>query len=233
MTMDNRRSEDLKTQMAKTRSKLADKLEILEEKLIEPAATAVSETATTVKEAVGNTAEAVQTTMRSVAETFDLATHVRKHPWPMMGAGFATGILLSQFMKAALPAAPLATKQFFATSELSSPPANGPDLQRNRMNGVYATKHRAFESPKADGRERTGESWSKLATEMQSTVLHALTPVFQGLIGAVLAEFLRPRASSEAMAFPSKQHEGTHEEWPHSDIKQEPDWSGRLRSTPR
>src|SRR5690349_7633015 len=147
--MDDRRSEDLKTQMAKTRSKLADKLETLEEKLIEPAAAAVSETVTTVKEAVGHTADAVQSTMKHVSETFDLSAHVRKHPWPMLGAGFATGFLLNRLVKVAMPLSTPAGETIAAPPDSSSP-VTGPDLQHNRLNGVYsATQAGSDVSPRA------------------------------------------------------------------------------------
>jgi ElaB/YqjD/DUF883 family membrane-anchored ribosome-binding protein len=236
--MDDRQSEDLKKQMAKTRSKLADKLETLEEQIIEPAATAVTETVTTVKEAVGNTAEAVQSTMKMVTDTFDLSAHVRKHPWQMMGAGVATGFLLSQFAK---PKAS-AVQPFSASVRPEVTTLTGPDPQRNRANGVYAA---VSEKPSADSQPqpRTGEGWSKLATEMQSMLIHALAPVCQGLIGAVLAEFLRPSkanpsegAVSQSRSFVREdppQDEREYEEWSHPDSKQEPDWGGRLRSTPR
>src|SRR5688572_24440577 len=97
--MDDRQTDELKTQIEQTRCSLADKLETLEERIVEPATAAVTDTVTKVKEAVENTAEAVQTTMAKVTQTFDLATHVRNHPWKMMGTGVAAGFLLGQLSR--------------------------------------------------------------------------------------------------------------------------------------
>lgn len=247
--MDDPRSEDLKNELAKTRSMLADKLETLEEQILEPAAAAVTETVTTVKEAVGNTVESMQSTMSKVTQAFDLAAHVRTHPWQMMGLGVASGFLLSQFVKPGTPAIPLQCPEPLpAVSEAISPPATKPDFQQNRSNGTYSARQAVSDASSADSQvhRRSGEGWSKLATEMQSTLIHALAPVVQGLIGAVLAEFLRPTRASSAEAAISqprdpirdrpKRDEGEHrlhEEWPPPDSHREQDWENRLRSTPR
>lgn len=233
--MDDPCSENIKKQMARTRSKLAEKLETLEEQIIEPAATAVTETATSVKEAVGGTAEAV----KMVKETLDLSSHVKEHPWRMMGAGVVAGFLLGHFLK---PATLVVRSQ----RNHLSPASPQTDLdarteshgQQNRRNGTYSPGTTVTESRSVDSQppSKTGVGWSKFATEIQSTLIHALAPVCQGLIGAVLAEFLRPtkaKVSREQLQEDVFSENMEHETWSKADAKRDPEWGDRLRSTPR
>lgn len=232
--MDDPCSEDIKKKMAHTRSKLAEKLETLEEQIIEPTATAVTETATSVKEAVGGTAEAV----KMVTSALDLSAHVREHPWRMMGTGVLTGFLLGHFLK---PTASEVRSQHNDLSPASSQTDFGVQQeshdQQDRRNGAYAPGKTAAESRLADSQPppKTGDGWSRFATDIQSTLIHALAPVCQGLIGAALADFLRPTKASESRKQLREDvfSENREHEWSEPDAKRDPEWGGRLRSTPR
>ncbi len=76
----------------------------------------------------------------------------------------------------------------------------------------------------------------KLRKEIQSVVIHALVTVYQGLVGAVLAEFLRPANAhpDQGNAGPSRHREdvssenGELEKWSDSDARQQSEWGGRL-----
>jgi len=90
--------EVIQQQMEETRAALAEKLETLENQVtstvsdvtntVSAATNAVTETVETVKDAVGETVETVK---ESVKTTFDLAGHVERHPWLMMGGAVAVG----------------------------------------------------------------------------------------------------------------------------------------------
>jgi ElaB/YqjD/DUF883 family membrane-anchored ribosome-binding protein len=86
--------------MEETRSSLAEKLEVLEQKVadtVQEATSAVTDTVETVKETVTGTVESVKETVESTVEkvrdTLDLRCQVDRHPWPMVGGSFALGFL--------------------------------------------------------------------------------------------------------------------------------------------
>src|SRR5262249_25091040 len=87
-------------QMEETRSALTEKLQTLENQVVETvseANTAVVQTVETVKEAVHDTVETVkgtvEDTVESVKSAFDISQHVDRHPWLMMGGAVALGYL--------------------------------------------------------------------------------------------------------------------------------------------
>jgi ElaB/YqjD/DUF883 family membrane-anchored ribosome-binding protein len=89
-------TEVIKHQMDDTRASLTEKLETLELQVgdtVQGATQAVEN----VKEAVQNTVEivkeSVQETVQTVKDTFDLPSHVRRHPWAMVGGAMAVGAL--------------------------------------------------------------------------------------------------------------------------------------------
>jgi len=103
--------EVIRQRMEQTRASLAEKIEVLEEKVtstVQEATSAVSETVNeakeavhetveTVKETVTNTVESVkgtvEATVEKVRDTLDVAAHVRNHPWTMFGGSVAVGFL--------------------------------------------------------------------------------------------------------------------------------------------
>jgi ElaB/YqjD/DUF883 family membrane-anchored ribosome-binding protein len=103
--MANDEPEVIRQQMEETRASLTEKLETLEQQVVDTvqgATTAVTETVESVKEAVQETVETVkdtfQGTVETVKDTFDLRRQVDQHPWLMVGGaaalGYAAGSLL-------------------------------------------------------------------------------------------------------------------------------------------
>jgi len=102
--------------MEQTRSSLAEKLEVLEQKVtdtvegatsavtdtVQEAKEAVAETVDSVKETVSNTVESVKETVESTVETvrdtFDITGQVQRHPWAMVGGSVALGFLGGLFL---------------------------------------------------------------------------------------------------------------------------------------
>lgn len=96
----NEDPEVIHRRMEQTRSSLAEKLEVLEQKVagtVQQATNAVSETVHEAKEAVAETVETVKETVTStvetVRETLDVRSHVRNHPWTAVGGSVAVGFL--------------------------------------------------------------------------------------------------------------------------------------------
>lgn len=97
--MDNE-TEVMREQMEETRVSLTEKLETLEQHVVETvqgATTAMNETVENVKEAVQDTVatvkDTVQDTVDGVKETFNLQHQVEQHPWGMMAGSIAIGYL--------------------------------------------------------------------------------------------------------------------------------------------
>lgn len=97
--MDNQ-SEVIRQQMDETRTALSEKVELLEQQVVETmhgATTAVADTVDSVKEVVHDTVQtvkdSVQETMDSVKNTLDLHHQVEQRPWTMMAGATAIGFL--------------------------------------------------------------------------------------------------------------------------------------------
>lgn len=105
-------AEVIQQDLDETRSALADKLNLLEEKIsgtvtqvtdtVAEVTETASETVEAVKETVQGTVETVKETVEgtveTVKETFDFQSHVQNHPWLVVGgavlAGFVAGKLI-------------------------------------------------------------------------------------------------------------------------------------------
>lgn len=90
----------IRRQMEETRSALSEKLETLENQVVQTvqdATCAVSETVDNVKEAVQETVQSVkgtvENTVESVRSTFDLQRHMDEHPWACVGSAAAAGFI--------------------------------------------------------------------------------------------------------------------------------------------
>jgi hypothetical protein len=97
----------IREQMEQTRASLSEKIELLEQHVVETvhnATGAVTETMDTIKDAaeetLGTVRQGVQETVKSVRQTFDLPLQVRRHPWYMVGgavlAGYVAGTALER-----------------------------------------------------------------------------------------------------------------------------------------
>ncbi len=101
-------TEVIRQQMQQTRSDLTEKLETLEQKVVETvseANTAVTETVENVKEAVEETVETVKgtvsETVESVREAFDLSRQMDRHPWLFFGGSVAAGYFVGSLLPSA------------------------------------------------------------------------------------------------------------------------------------
>jgi ElaB/YqjD/DUF883 family membrane-anchored ribosome-binding protein len=96
----------IRAQMEQTRASLSEKIEALEQHVVETvhgATGAVADTVDTLKEAaqetVGTVKETVQQTVRGVRDAFDVPLQVSRHPWFMVGGsvvvGYVAGTMLA------------------------------------------------------------------------------------------------------------------------------------------
>ena len=93
--------EVIRQQMQETRSALAEKVETLEQQVVETVAGAN----TAVTETVENVKDAVQETVESVREALDLSRQMDRHPWLFMGGSMALGYLSGWLVQRAARAA--------------------------------------------------------------------------------------------------------------------------------
>jgi len=114
---DEQEPEVIRRQMQVQRAALDQKLDRLENRIVqtvEGAREAVAETIQTVKESVQSSVETVrdtvQTSVDNVKETLDVKRQVERHPWGMIGGsiavGFAIGWLTNRAARNARPPAP-------------------------------------------------------------------------------------------------------------------------------
>jgi len=85
--------------MEETRASLSDKLELLEQQVMDTvhgAKTAVHDTVADVKEAVHDTVDEVK-------ETFDITHQMQKHPWAMLGGSVVLGFLGAKLLERSNP----------------------------------------------------------------------------------------------------------------------------------
>jgi ElaB/YqjD/DUF883 family membrane-anchored ribosome-binding protein len=137
--------EVIKKQMDDTRTSLADKIEALETQVtdtVKEATHDVTDTVKTVKdtvedvtdsvkEAVGDVTHAVADTVEevthNVASFFDVTGHVRRHPWPGLGASVAAGFLLGRLLPRGRSAE---AEAFREAPSLSAYASHAPDYNR-------------------------------------------------------------------------------------------------------
>jgi len=90
----------IRQQMDETRTALTDKLEVLEQQVVDTvqgATAAVAETVASAKEIVQDTVQtvkdSVQETVETVKDTFDLKRHVDRRPWTLLAGATALGFV--------------------------------------------------------------------------------------------------------------------------------------------
>jgi len=143
--------EVIKRQMEETRSSLAEKLETLENKVVDTvsgATDAVTGTVESVKDAVegtvGSVKNTVTETVESIRDTFNLRLQMERHPWLILGGCVGVGFLLGRMI----------------------PRARGPGHQRIARGMAYAG-HEAprpvMETPRATPPERETHAASAAA----------------------------------------------------------------------
>jgi len=184
--------EVIRQQMEETRSALSDKLQTLEQQVVETvseANTAVADTVETVKEAVQNTVdtvkETVDETLERVKDTFDVPLQVRRHPWLMVGGsvalGYAGGYLLER-------------REAGSKREALSPPSAG-YVQTNGLRGS-ARAEREPEYRQNEPAERRAGVGSWLAKEFGPEI-SKLKALALGALMGVARDAVVPSLSGE------------------------------------
>jgi ElaB/YqjD/DUF883 family membrane-anchored ribosome-binding protein len=99
------RPEEIRDQIAGTRSDLTEKVEALEQRVrdtLTDATSAVQDTVETVKQSMDDTVQAVKATVHdtvdSVKHAFDLRGQVDRHPWAMLAGSLAAGFVLGRLL---------------------------------------------------------------------------------------------------------------------------------------
>lgn len=126
--LSDQRPEEIQDQIKETRSDMTEKLEALEQKVMDTVAdakTAVADTVETVKESVDSTVRAVKGTVHetvaSVKRALDVGRRVERHPWAMLGgsltAGYVLGRLVAPPHQASRPIIPSSGEHFSARPE--------------------------------------------------------------------------------------------------------------------
>jgi len=95
----------IREQMLETRTALTEKLEALQETVVDAVTgttESVTETVQSVKDAVQDTvtnvSETVHETVETVKSTFDIGKQVENHPWAMLGGAVALGFLTGKLL---------------------------------------------------------------------------------------------------------------------------------------
>lgn len=88
-------SDRIRHQLEDTRSELGEKLECLQERVMDT----VEKTRSTVEETVQSAKSTVQDTLKSIRSTFDLKEQVLRNTWPMMGGAFFAGMFLAHWSR--------------------------------------------------------------------------------------------------------------------------------------
>jgi ElaB/YqjD/DUF883 family membrane-anchored ribosome-binding protein len=218
--MDNE-TEMIKHQMEETRSSLTEKLETLEQQVVntvQGTTHAVTDTVETVKEAVEGTVEKVKETVEGTVEavknTFNLSLQVERHPWIMIGgsvaAGFVLGRLLPSF-HADGSAAPAAASPEPLASRAPSYAAPAPASHRGLFHGLGETIGAELNKLKglAIG-TLFGMAREMIAKAVHGELGNRLTGVIDRITGKLGGEVL-PESTLEGLAGKGEEH---HERGP-------------------
>jgi len=172
--------EVIRHQMEAKRASLADKLDALENQVLETvheATSAVSHIAKDVTDVVDNVTEDIQETVQSVKDSLDIGDKIRQNPWAAIGGAFAVGF---------------AGAYLLGSSKRSEHTHSG--LHFPRTNGFTppAEPARAFapESPKETAKESSepSSSLTSLFGTVGSEALQQIKGMAVGTLMGVLAE---------------------------------------------
>jgi ElaB/YqjD/DUF883 family membrane-anchored ribosome-binding protein len=208
----DREAEVIHEQMEETRESLARKLETLESQVagavenVTGTVEAVSNTVEQVKEAVTGTVETVkdsvtgtvETVKETVKETFDIAGHVRRHPWLGFGGavalGFASGLLTRRLLPAPYGSRRQRARGVPTLSTLAEQPV--------RFNGRRAAEPKAAEAAPtyeatAAPREPAGPSWLDSLTSTFGPEIQKLKGLAVGTALGIVREMIARSAPGE------------------------------------
>jgi ElaB/YqjD/DUF883 family membrane-anchored ribosome-binding protein len=93
--------EEIREDIAETRTDLADKVETLEQEIkgtVQDATSAVTDTVANVKATVQAVQGAVHDSVAAVGHALDFPAHVRRHPWLLLGGALLAGFLIANLL---------------------------------------------------------------------------------------------------------------------------------------
>jgi len=175
----------IRNQMLETRTALTEKLEALQETVVnavQGTTDSVTETVQNVKDAVEDTVssvtESVQETVHTVKSTFDIGQHVENHPWAMFGGAVALGYLGGQL----LPSAGTVSR---ATESLARSAADAVE----GMAGNLASNGGASYSgaPRSSG-QASGPNWVSQLGEAAAPLVHKLEGLAIGTLASIVGK---------------------------------------------
>jgi ElaB/YqjD/DUF883 family membrane-anchored ribosome-binding protein len=177
--LSEQRPEAIRQQIDETRSDLTDKLEAVEQKVMDTVADARSGVVDTVEAVKG----AVHDTVDSVKHALDVGRHVRRHPWGMLAGSLAAGYVLGGLVVQRHPVSRAWTRR---SAEAFPPqPAAGRPLQ-----DFYPARTIAPPAPPRLAAPRTrARSWLSELTETFAPEIQQL----KGLVIGTLMALVRDR----------------------------------------
>jgi len=178
----------IREQMLETRTALTEKLEALQDTVVnavEGTTESVTETVQNVKEAVqdtvANVSDTVQETVETVKSTFDIGQHVEKHPWLMFGGAVALGYLGGRMFP---------SPETFARAATAVGTGAGATLSNLASNGSSGpSTYTSAPQPAANvPSQEQGASWLSGLTEALKPVAHQLEGMAIGALTGVIGE---------------------------------------------
>jgi len=193
--------------MDETRQSLTEKIEMLEQQVVDTvhgATSAVEETVGSVKEVVQDTVrtvkDSVQETVDTVKDTFDLQSQVRRRPWTMLAAAAAIGYVGGRLIPASRADRgwqwDTGTSRSFSPepasfretpSESYSPPARG------TTNGIHRSATQTAEQPGLLA--SVEQTFHKEISQLKGLAVGALLGVVRDLVTASVPKPLEQQVS--------------------------------------
>jgi len=151
--------EVIKRQMEETRSSLAEKLESLENKVVDTvtgATDAVTGTVESVKDAVQETVGTVRgtvtQTVESIRDTFNLRLQMERHPWLILGGAVGVGFVVGRMLpRARGPGHRMISRGMNLSSHeaprpmtLETPRAPEPEVRRASADAIGASARKSW-----------------------------------------------------------------------------------------
>lgn len=200
--------EVIRRQMEQTRASLAEKIEVLEQKVtgtVEEAANAVTETVQEAKEAVAETVETVKETVENTVETvkgtvestvdavrdaLDITGQVQRHPWLMVGGSVAVGFLGGLFLGPARP-------RYYNEPVGSFGPGSEPVPEREAVY-TWAPAEREPEMRREPERQQPGwwdwmqSTFGSEIDKLKGMAIGTLAGVVRDMVGQAVPENIKP-----------------------------------------
>jgi ElaB/YqjD/DUF883 family membrane-anchored ribosome-binding protein len=184
--------EVIRHQMEQKRASLADKLDALEEQVLETvheATSAVSNTARDVTEVVDSVKENIQETVdavkenvhetvESIKETFNVRDKISQHPWVALGGGFAAGFAGGMLL------GPSPRTRSTSSTSYGRPETFTPQPEPVRT--PAATSFRETPSEPRASASRASEHTSEWASQLGSAASEALNTLKGMAVGTLM-----------------------------------------------